>query len=134
MRETFRRHGQFFYKVTDAKTKKPYRRKNCIVCGRSKMMQTRPTAIYCSLRCGKLGDLNPSKKKATAHGLSKSEYVRLHQQVRKIRGKASRCINGCTARVYHWANLTGRYEDVSDYQEMCPSCHDSFDRRKQGGE
>ncbi len=78
-----------------------------------------------------MGKLNPSKQRASNHGLSPVEYVRAHELVRKNRGKAIACINGCLGRtMYHWANISGNYWDVSDYQNMCVPCHDKFDRTR----
>lgn len=28
---------------------------------------------------------------------------------------------------YDWANLTGKYHDVTDYKRMCRSCHWKYD-------
>lgn len=66
----------------------------------------------------------------------KASYSALHYRVSRRRGKPSRC-EQCglddPARMYHWANLTGRYEDPSDYQRMCSSCHKRFDTARQLG-
>lgn len=53
------RDGKYFYKMADTAHKKPYTRKVCAECGKSAMMQTRASAIYCSRRCSKLGKNNP---------------------------------------------------------------------------
>lgn len=57
-------------------------------------------------------------------------YAALHLRVANERGKPQHCVN-CDhtddAVKYEWANLTGRYEDVSDYQRMCVPCHRAFD-------
>lgn len=31
---------------------------------------------------------------------------------------------------YNWANLTGRYSDISDYAPMCLSCHRKYDAKR----
>lgn len=57
-------------------------------------------------------------------------YRALHDRVRRQRGTPSRCEEcGTTdqAKRYEWANLTGRYDDPSDYARMCVPCHRSFD-------
>lgn len=28
---------------------------------------------------------------------------------------------------FEWANLTGKFRDVHDYKQLCPSCHRKFD-------
>lgn len=62
-------------------------------------------------------------------------YSAFHLRVYMARGKASKCSRCGAGSVFDWANLTGRYEDVSDYAEMCRSCHRKYDnaRRTKGG-
>jgi hypothetical protein len=53
-------------------------------------------------------------------------YAAFHKRLDALHGKAKRC-DVCGAddpdKQYDWANLTGRYEDTSDYKRMCRSCH-----------
>lgn len=51
-------------------------------------------------------------------------------RVDAARGKPSECTQcGTTeARMYHWANLTGNYDDIWDYARMCVPCHRKYDR------
>lgn len=58
-------------------------------------------------------------------------YAALHLRVEAQRGAPSLCeVCGTTsAKKFEWANLTGRYEDVSDYRRMCSSCHAKFDHK-----
>lgn len=125
-----RRSKNAKYKYLPGDTKHPYEYKACKTCGVQDWYQVR--RAYCSYRCSKLGDLNPSKNKSSNHNLSKVEYSKAHKQVRKARGKAFGCMHCGTTdqRVYHWANLTGSYWDVYDYINLCVPCHDTFDRRK----
>lgn len=61
-------------------------------------------------------------------------YKALHQRVEQARGKPSRCdrcSNDDPAARYEWANLTGRYDDVDDYERMCVPCHRRFDLPRQ---
>jgi hypothetical protein len=66
-------------------------------------------------------------------------YQALHLRVEVARGKPARCgrcgTDDPTVR-YEWANLTGQYADVNDYERMCLPCHRSFDaaRRAATGE
>jgi hypothetical protein len=58
-------------------------------------------------------------------------YAALHYRVKAVYGKPQRC-QRCgsaddPAKVYEWANLTGNYYDVNDYERMCRSCHRLFD-------
>lgn len=62
-----------------------------------------------------------------------ANYQALHLRVQSARGKPKHCTQcGCndsTAR-YEWANLTGNYADVNDYERMCVSCHRRFDAER----
>lgn len=127
------RTSKYFYKVQDTKRKKPYTRKQCASCGSSKMMQVRDTAIYCSKACSKVGDRNPNwNPQSYYHKYTRSEMTAFHQAVVKVFGRAFGC-NGCGTtehRVYHWANISGNYKDVTDYISLCVPCHSKFDRDK----
>ena len=123
-----RRSKNAKYKYLNGDSKHPYEFKTCGTCGVKGWIQTRRD--YCSYSCSKMGDLNPSKQRATDHRLTPTEYASAHKAVRKARGKAFGCSDCGTAvdRMYHWANLTGNYFDINDYKSLCVPCHDSFDR------
>lgn len=60
-------------------------------------------------------------------------YSALHLRVEAARGKPSRCACCDTTDPslhYEWANLSGRYEDVTDYARLCPPCHHRLDARR----
>lgn len=60
-------------------------------------------------------------------------YARAHNAVRKARGAASECSRCGTTdpdKIYEWANLTGNYADVMDYERMCRSCHRQYDKSR----
>ena len=64
-------------------------------------------------------------------------YKAMHLRVYSERG-APACCTKCGTREasrYEWANLTGNYQDVNDYQRMCVACHRQFDaaRRRATG-
>ena len=64
-------------------------------------------------------------------------YQALHLRVYSERGAPQHCTK-CGASGggrYEWANLTGNYQDVNDYQRMCVTCHRQFDaaRRRATG-
>lgn len=63
-------------------------------------------------------------------------YQALHLRVAAARGKPSYC-NWCgtTDGKFEWANLSGAYEDVNDYERLCASCHRFYDaaRRRETG-
>ncbi len=57
-------------------------------------------------------------------------YAALHGRVIAAKGRPCECERCGTCdpgKQYHWANISGRYEDVSDYQRMCRSCHSKYD-------
>lgn len=53
-----------------------------------------------------------------------------HTRVRRLFGDPKKCSTCGTAdqsKRYHWANLTGNYEDPLDYKRMCVKCHRAYD-------
>jgi hypothetical protein len=62
-----------------------------------------------------------------------ANYQALHLRVESARGKPSRC-ERCSRTDsdgrYEWANLTGNYADVDDYERMCVLCHRRFDAER----
>lgn len=65
-------------------------------------------------------------------------YTALHYRVRDARGAPSaceRCGTDDPNTRYEWANLTGNYADVADYERMCCRCHRRYDasRRRASG-
>jgi hypothetical protein len=57
-------------------------------------------------------------------------YVGKHARVRRVRGKADRCIiflcnTGST--LFEWANISHRYIDVWDFMPMCIIHHNQYD-------
>ena len=64
-------------------------------------------------------------------------YSAFHLRVQVARGKPQKCDQcGITGPgLYEWANLTGHYEQISDYGRMCVPCHRKYDakRRKETG-
>lgn len=67
----------------------------------------------------------------------KAGYAAFHYRLRALRGRPKRCeVCGTSspAKWYDWANLTGRYDDPSDFKRMCRSCHRTYDnqRRREG--
>jgi hypothetical protein len=79
---------------------------------------------FCSIRCSRRGDWNPQWRG------DQVGYRGAHRRVQLERGKASSCsIAVCVvgSSVFHWANLTGRYADVSDYESLCVFHHRAYD-------
>ena len=62
-----------------------------------------------------------------------SEYRIAHLNVEKVRGKPNyceSCENTDKDVVYHWANVSGKYDDANDYKRLCCTCHSAFDDRQ----
>lgn len=62
----------------------------------------------------------------------KASLCKLHRRLDRRFGKPKRCeVCGTTddARTYDWANLSGRYTDMSDFKRMCRSCHWKYDNK-----
>ena len=60
-------------------------------------------------------------------------YVAKHIWIKTNYGKASKCeLNSSHIfRRFEWANISGKYErNISDYIQLCPSCHRKFDLGK----
>ena len=110
-----------------ATNRKYYEFRSCASCGDFREVRKDSKATMCN-PCAKLGNNNPNYGNVKFVG-SLKDYKYYHYKVNAERGKASKCINGCDATRYHWANISGKYEDTSDYQEMCPTCHSEFDRK-----
>ena len=112
---------------------------NCLECGLEFYIPKCyiDVKLYCSLKCSckasklkRLGDKNPAWK--GNKGLY--AYTNLHKHLRRIHGHALLCRNeNCSgnSKVFGWANITGTYStDISNFTELCKSCHTNFDRYK----
>lgn len=63
-----------------------------------------------------------------------AKYQAMHMRVVRSRGRASSCSRcGMTEpdKTYDWANLTGHYADIQDYEAMCRSCHRLYDHGRE---
>lgn len=59
-------------------------------------------------------------------------YSAFHFRIQSLKGKPQKCEECGTndsRKTYDWANLTGRYNDPSDYKRMCRSCHWKHDKK-----
>lgn len=89
---------------------------------------------YCEVpRCYEPEHLHEGKRVGSAVGGWKGEratYSAMHHRVYRARGRASRCvIPGCTSDgPFHWANISGDYNDIWDYMQLCRTHHDEYDR------
>ena len=106
-------------------SKTPHWERDCETCGTRVLM--RAEQRFCSRKCAKAADAGPANSR---WGGDEVTYVTLHQRVYNARGKADhceRCGLSDPAAKYQWANLTGRYEDIWDYEQMCIPCHAAYD-------
>lgn len=77
---------------------------------------------FCSVSCSMTGENHPR------FAGDDVGYTGAHRRVYLVRGKATRCVFGCSgSSSYQWANLTGSLADPGDYAEMCARCHSRFD-------
>lgn len=63
-----------------------------------------------------------------------ASYAAMHYRLKARFGKPQRCDQcGITdkRRVYDWANLTGKFDDIADYRRLCRSCHWKLDGKVQ---
>ena|SRR3990167_6365288 len=63
-------------------------------------------------------------------------YFGLHDWIEKEKGKASYCSfdETHTSTRFHWANKSHKYKrDVEDWMQLCPKCHQKYDREKGWG-
>lgn len=65
-------------------------------------------------------------------------YQAFHRRLDAEYGRpkiCSICGGDDPSKIYEWANLTGRYEDIGDFRRMCRSCHRKYDNaRRRGGD
>jgi hypothetical protein len=60
-----------------------------------------------------------------------ASYAAFHYRIKALRGSPKRCEECGTTdhlKTYDWANMTGKYEDPSDYKRTCRSCHFKHDK------
>ena len=64
-----------------------------------------------------------------------ASYKAFHVRLKHRKGRAadygcSVCGSKDTNTKYEWANMTGNYMDMNDYQPMCASCHRKYDKKR----
>ncbi len=58
-------------------------------------------------------------------------YKRLHAWINMWKGKAEKCTKCGSTKNVDWANISGKYKrELSDYKELCRSCHILYDNKK----
>lgn len=74
------------------------------------------------MAAAKLGDRNPVWRGDTV------SYRAAHSRVERARGKAAGHLCKCGRPAYDWANLTGEFSNVNDYEPMCRTHHRAYDK------
>ena len=113
------------YRYLNGDTKHPYEFKACKGCGEEKWIQKRRD--FCSYKCSQTGENNSNLKTENL------AYVTCHQRVYVKYGPAiccSTCGKDDPNVHYEWANLTGDYENIEDYAQMCKPCHTAYDHSR----
>ena len=90
------------------------------------MRESKNNKVSESLR-GKFGEKSRRWKGESAG------YAAKHMWITKHYGRASKCSldSSHKAKRYEWANISGEYKrDMSDYIELCPSCHRKMDLKQ----
>lgn len=92
------------------------------------------TKQFICRQANKLGLTNICHDKDYFRNKTNDQYSHYHQSVRRKRGKPNQCdvcgSKNDVSKTYEWANLTGKYQDINDYQRMCRSCHRNHDKKE----
>lgn len=62
------------------------------------------------------------------------EYQNIHAWIRRHYGTATKCSFDPTHKTkrFDWANISGEYKkDISDYIQLCRSCHKKMDFKEE---
>ena len=65
----------------------------------------------------------------------KAKYVSKHAWILRHWGRPANCEHCGTTqkRMYHWANVSGKYKRIKlDWVRLCVPCHSRFDRARKG--
>ena len=96
---------------------------------------------YCSVKCRQKGRSKDMKGKQTGQdnpnwkGDNATNITTFHKRVENLAGKPNICVICETTdkdKIYDWACLTGKYEDINDYKRLCRSCHKKYDLARLG--
>ena len=99
--------------------------------------QTTQKVVWLAMR--RLGIATRKAAKRNQKGAANSSwkgsaagYAAFHKRMESLKGKPMKCeVCGTESdkSAYDWANLSGRYDDPSDYKRMCRSCHWKLDKK-----
>lgn len=93
---------------------------------------------YCCVRCRQEGRSRNMKGKQLEQnnpnwkGDNATNITTFHKRVEEKFGKPNKCecCGDTKAKQYDWANMTGKYKDMTDYKRLCKSCHIRYDRTR----
>jgi hypothetical protein len=74
---------------------------------------------------------NQSREKNSSWKSNSASYKAFHYRMYSLKGSPKKCeICGTDDKKKHydWANISGKFEDPSDYKRMCRSCHWKHDK------
>lgn len=111
-----------------------YEEKECAECGELALIKK--SGRYCSKSCARRNDKHPElalipRRRGSEHQFWKGDdasYSAMHSRVYHARGKAREHACKCGRPAQEWANLSGDYADVTDYEAMCIPCHRAYDK------
>jgi hypothetical protein len=84
------------------------------------------------MTCGSLLNSIPAWAYTYKAPCSKHQLESGNKRIEALKGRPRKCeVCGSDSqqRTYDWANLTGKYDDPSDYMRMCRSCHWKHDKK-----
>lgn len=92
-------------------------------------MRKRGIKARVAAKRNQLGEINHMWKGDEAS--YKAFHVRLkHRKGRAADYGCSVCGTKDPDKRYEWANMTGDYTDINDYQPMCVTCHRRYDQKR----
>lgn len=110
---------------------------NIVKCNCGKEFKQRLSRIkqgkekYCSRECS---DKFRAKVVWNKNKFDLNTYYGLHNWVKRNRGKATKCEFCGSHHMVQWANKSHQYlHDLSDWIELCKSCHNKYDSGENKG-
>lgn len=100
-------------------------RTSTLLRGGSKSCGCLAREISGAMAAARIGDAHPNWKG------NEADYSTQHSWIGRRKPKSGQCSAcGVTGVSTEWANISGEYKrDVSDYEELCISCHRRLDRQ-----
>lgn len=95
--------------------------------------QNRKPTRYINFSKNQKGELNPNWKGTKADTFkwknNKGDYVKLHKEIRKLKGNPQKCEFCGATKNLNWANKSHQYKnDLMDWISLCAKCHSEYDK------